>query len=171
MLLWVHIPVATEGAYSSTTLLRCKLYLTWKQFELWQNQRVLRPEALCVLLWPSVWVLLSPYAEGAKPHTHTHTVTLFSSSLLIRNDHWRFKLVMARKTISYGNVCFSVSSKQAGVSQPDRQCSLLCTVFKIACFLTHRSKWTSSVQCKDTLLYNCLFYLCLVFYFIFFPCT
>ncbi len=44
----------------------------------------------------------------------------------------------------------------------------------IACFLTQRKvlflgreQQTSSMQCKDTLLYICLFYSCLVFYFIF----
>lgn len=65
----------SEQAYSSITLLCCKLYLTWKWFKLHLNQRLLHPEALCVLLWPSIWVLFSPYADGAKPHT----ITLFPS--------------------------------------------------------------------------------------------
>ena len=50
-----------------------------------------------------------------------------------------------------------------------------CVQFKsIACSLTQskvlfleQEQQTSSMQCKDTLLYICLFYSCLVFYFIF----
>lgn len=67
----------SEQAYSSTTLLCCKLYLTWKRLTWWTKDfYVQRPS-----VWLSAWVIMQ--REQNLTHTHTHIFTPLNGNTTI----------------------------------------------------------------------------------------